>query len=210
LVPYHDAAHGDATTEQGLHRGKCCSRYRGGQHPGAGETFSLAWQCRSGSGVLASACGMDKVVSKDLLHGAGLPMIPYRVLESADIDPQNCLEALGLPLVVNLHPLFRFEGNNLVCEVPIAPDEAVLGTEIKVPTPDGTVNLKIPAGVRSGQSLRLQGKGWPRLGGERGDQMVRLQLVTPKDLSPAERECYEKLRTSRSFNPRASIEQTRL
>jgi D-alanine-D-alanine ligase len=54
----------------------------------------------NGSGVLASACGMDKVVSKDLLHGAGLPVIPYRVLESADIDPQDCLEALGLPLVV--------------------------------------------------------------------------------------------------------------
>jgi D-alanine-D-alanine ligase len=54
----------------------------------------------NGSGVLASACGMDKVVSKDLLHGAGLPVIPYRVLEHADNDPQDCLEALGLPLVV--------------------------------------------------------------------------------------------------------------
>ncbi len=54
----------------------------------------------NGSGVLASACGMDKVVSKDLLHGAGLPVIPYRVLESTDIDPQDRLEALGLPMVV--------------------------------------------------------------------------------------------------------------
>jgi curved DNA-binding protein len=117
---------------------------------------------------------------------------------------------LYLTIELMPHPLFRFEGNNLVCEVPITPDEAVLGTEIKVPTPDGTVNLKIPAGVRSGQSLRLQGKGWPRPGGERGDQMVRLQLVTPKDLSPAEKECYEKLRAYRSFNPRASIEQIRL
>ena len=43
---------------------------------------------------------MDKVVSKDLLYGAGLPVIPYRVLEHADMGPQDCLEALGLPLVV--------------------------------------------------------------------------------------------------------------
>jgi len=117
-----------------------------------------------------------------------------------------------LYLVIELmpHPFFKFEGDNLVCEVPITPDEAVLGAEIKVPTPDGMVNLKIPGGVRSGQSLRLRGKGWPKPSGERGDQMVKLQIVAPKDLSPLERECYEKLRSYRSFNPRLSIEQVRL
>jgi curved DNA-binding protein len=117
-----------------------------------------------------------------------------------------------LYLVIELmpHPFFKFEGDNLVCEVPITPDEAVLGAEIKVPTPDGAVNLKIPGGVHSGQSLRLRGKGWPRPSGGRGDQMVKLQIVAPKDLSPLERECYEKLRSYRSFNPRLSIEQVRL
>jgi curved DNA-binding protein len=117
---------------------------------------------------------------------------------------------LYLTIELMPHPFFKFEGDNLVCEVPIAPDEAVLGAEIKVPTPDGTVNLKIPGGVRSGQSLRLRGKGWPRPSGGRGDQMVRLQIVAPKELSPLERECYEKLQNHRSYNPRLSIEQVRL
>jgi curved DNA-binding protein len=117
---------------------------------------------------------------------------------------------LYLTIELMPHPFFTFEGDNLVCEVPITPDEAVLGAEIKVPTPDGAVNLKIPARVRSGQSLRLRGKGWPRPSGGRGDQMVKLQIVVPKDLSPPERECYEKLRDYRSFNPRLSIEQVRL
>lgn len=54
----------------------------------------------NGSGVLASACGMDKVVSKDLLQGAGLPVIPYQVLENPEAAPLACLEALGLPMVV--------------------------------------------------------------------------------------------------------------
>lgn len=117
---------------------------------------------------------------------------------------------LYLTIELMPHPFFKFEGDNLVCEVPIAPDEAVLGAEIKVPTPDGTVNLKIPGGVRSGQSLRLRGKGWPRPSGGRSDQMVRLQIVAPKELSPLERECYEKLQSHRSINPRLSIEQVRL
>jgi curved DNA-binding protein len=117
---------------------------------------------------------------------------------------------LYLMIELRPHPFFKFEGDNLVCEVPITPDEAVLGAEIKVPTPDGTVNLKIPGGVRSGQSLRLRGKGWPRPNGERSDQIVKLQIVAPKELSPLERECYEKLRAHSSFNPRLSIEQVRL
>ncbi|MCX7597131.1 MAG: DnaJ domain-containing protein, partial [Fischerella sp.] len=58
------------------------------------------------------------------------------------------------------HPFFQFAGDNITCEIPIRPDEAVLGTQVKVPTPDGNVTVTIPAGVRSGQSLRLRGKGW--------------------------------------------------
>ena len=66
-------------------------------------------------------------------------------------------------LIVELlpHGFFQFDGDNLVCEVPIAPDEAVLGAKVSVPTPDSKVTVSIPAGVKSGQSLRLRGKGWP-------------------------------------------------
>ena len=108
------------------------------------------------------------------------------------------------------HPFFRFEGDDIVCEIPIRPDEAVLGSQIKVPTPDGSVTMSIPAGVRSGQSLRLRGKGWPKPKDGRSDQIVKLQIVSPKDISPVERELYEKIRANSSFNPRADLEEVRL
>jgi curved DNA-binding protein len=108
------------------------------------------------------------------------------------------------------HSLFRFENNDLVCDVPIRPDEAVLGAEISVPTPDGSVTMKVPKGVRSGQSLRLRGKGWTLQKGGRGDLLAKLQIVTPKDLSAIEQECYEKIQANTNFNPRAQLEEIKL
>ncbi|MEH2295611.1 DnaJ C-terminal domain-containing protein [Nostoc sp.] len=117
---------------------------------------------------------------------------------------------LYLTIEVLPHPFFRFEGDNLVCEIPIRPDEAVLGAEISVPTPDGSVTVKVPKGVRSGQSLRLRGKGWTLPKGGRGDLFAQLQIVTPKDLSAIEQEYYEKIQANTSFNPRAQLEEIKL
>ncbi len=117
---------------------------------------------------------------------------------------------LYLTIEVLPHAYFHFEGDDLVGEVPIRPDEAVLGAEIKVPTPDGRVTMKIPQGVRSGQSLRLRGKGWTLPKGGRGDLLIKLQIVTPKDLSAIEQECYEKIRANTSFNPRTQLEEIKL
>lgn len=108
------------------------------------------------------------------------------------------------------HPFFRFEGDDIVCDIPIRPDEAVLGAQIKVPTPDGSVAMTIPAGVRSGQSLRLRGKGWPKPKDGRSDQIVKLQIVSPKEIGQIERECYEKIRANSSFDPRANLEEVRV
>jgi curved DNA-binding protein len=117
---------------------------------------------------------------------------------------------LYLTVEVLPHPFFRFEGDDIVCEVPIRPDEAVLGAQIKVPTPDGSVMMAIPKAVRSGQSLRLRGKGWTQPKGGRSDLIVKLQIVSPKDLSALEQEYYEKIQAASSFNPRAQLEELRL
>jgi len=101
------------------------------------------------------------------------------------------------------HAFFQFEGDNLVCEVPVTPDEAVLGASIEVPTLDGMVTMKVPAGIRSGQSLRLRGKGWPKPKGGRSDQLVKIAIATPKSISKKEREYYEKIRSIRSTDPRS-------
>lgn len=111
---------------------------------------------------------------------------------------------LYLKIDVAPHPFFRVEGADIFCQLPITPSEAVLGGPIEVPTLDGLVKMSIPPSVRSGQRLRLANKGYP-LNGERGDQIVEIQIVIPKDLSEPERELYEKLRQLETFNPRANL-----
>ncbi|HEY9908328.1 MAG TPA: J domain-containing protein [Thermosynechococcaceae cyanobacterium] len=111
---------------------------------------------------------------------------------------------LFLKIEVAPHSFFRLEGADVVCQLPIMPSEAVLGQPIEVPTLDGTVKMMIPAGVRSGQRLRLANKGYPKPSGNRGDQIVEIQIVTPRDPSPPERELYEKLRQLET-NPRTAL-----
>jgi curved DNA-binding protein len=117
---------------------------------------------------------------------------------------------LYLMVAIAPHAFFQFEGDNLICEVAIAPDEAVLGAQIEVPTPDGSVTVNIPAGIRSGQSLRLKGKGWRSPKGDRTDQMVRVVIATPKEISAIERDYYEKIRSNRSFDPRKNLKDVKL
>ena len=115
-------------------------------------------------------------------------------------------------LVVQLapHALFKIEGDNLVCDLPITPDEAVLGGKIDVPTPDGPVTMNLPAGVKSGQTLRLRGKGWPSPKGSRGDLLITVVITPPTKLSDDLRQLYEKIRDLRPDNPRQALTNTRL
>jgi curved DNA-binding protein len=117
---------------------------------------------------------------------------------------------LYLNIELEPHSFFQFEEDNLVCEVPITPDEAVLGASIEVPTPDGQVTVKVPPGIRSGQTLRLRGKGWVHPKDGRGDQLVKIVIDTPQSLTQAEREYYEKIRDIRTSNPRSHLERISL
>lgn len=103
------------------------------------------------------------------------------------------------------HSFFKLEGINLVCEVPVTPDEAVLGAAIEVPSFDGAVEVKVPPGIRSGQTLRLKGKGWPDPKGAKGDQLIKIVIEAPKDLNAIEKECYQKIRDNRTFDPRKKL-----
>jgi curved DNA-binding protein len=108
------------------------------------------------------------------------------------------------------HPFFQFAGDNLTCEVPLRPDEAVLGAQIRVPAPDGVVTMTVAKGARSGQSLRLRGKGWILPKGVRTDLIVKIQIVSPQELSEIEQDCYEKIQSHSNFNPRSAIEAVTL
>jgi curved DNA-binding protein len=128
-----------------------------------------------------------------------------RVRGKGNFNPMTQVRGdLFLKVKLQPHSFFKFEGEQLVCELPIAPDEAVLGAKIEVPIPRGTVQVNIPVGVKSGQTLRLRGQGWPSKGGK-GDLLVKLQIVPPKELTQLERDCYEKIAANRSFNPRSHL-----
>ncbi len=132
-----------------------------------------------------------------------------RVKGKGQVDPYTKQQGdLYLKLEVLPHAFFQFDGENLVCEVPITPDEAVLGALIEVPAPEGMITVKFPAGMRSGQSLRLRGKGWPKpKKDERTDLLVKIAIVPPKELTAEEREFYEKIKANRTFNPRNTLNQ---
>src|SRR5262245_28845129 len=93
---------------------------------------------------------------------------------------------------VESHPLFQRDGVDVVCDVPISFVQAALGTEMEVPTLDGSAKVKIPAGTQSGHVFRLRGRGIPHLGGYgTGDQLVRVAVETPRKLSGRQRELLE-------------------
>jgi len=112
---------------------------------------------------------------------------------------------LYLKITVSPHPFFRLEMSEICCELPLTPSEAVLGGDIEVPTLDGLVKMKLPPGVTSGKRLRLANKGYPTGNGDRGDQLVEIQVLIPKEISEEELELYEKLRQIETFKPRQGL-----
>ncbi|MBT3510355.1 MAG: DnaJ domain-containing protein [Nitrospina sp.] len=90
-----------------------------------------------------------------------------------------------LHLLVNVspHPLFRREGRNVVVEAKIKVTQAILGASIEVETLDGIKSVKIPAGTQNNSKLKLKGVGIKFSSGVRGDQLVRIVIITPKDLT---------------------------
>lgn len=112
---------------------------------------------------------------------------------------------LYLKITIEPHPFFQLEGSNIYLKLPVTPSEAVLGGLVEVPTLDGLVQMTVPSGVNHGKLLRLMGKGYPNDNGRRGDQLVEIQIVVPKDISLQERELYEKLRQVERFNPRLDL-----
>jgi curved DNA-binding protein len=109
---------------------------------------------------------------------------------------------LYLQIHLEPHPLFRVSGHDLELEVPLAPWEAALGAQIEIPTMTGRVTLKVPAGSKAGQRLRLAGKGLPRPGGGAGDLYARMSIDVPSPLTDDERRLFEELRRVSGFNPR--------
>lgn len=103
------------------------------------------------------------------------------------------------------HTFFGRRGSDLTLELPITFPEAALGANVKVPTLNGAVTLKIPSGTSQGRTFRVRGRGAPKRGGGKGDLLVTVQVEVPSRLSKEERQLLERFREKHRASPRARL-----
>lgn len=108
---------------------------------------------------------------------------------------------LYLKIKLMPHPMFKVNDADVILDLALAPWEAALGAQLRIPTLDGAVEMKIPPGIGSGKKLRISGKGLGS-GAKRGDQYVRIMIQVPERISSEERELWEKLQEGSEFKPR--------
>jgi curved DNA-binding protein len=110
---------------------------------------------------------------------------------------------LFLEVVFNNHALYRVVETDIYLDLPVTPWEAALGAKIKIPTPDGQLDVKIPSNSKQGSKLRLTGRGLPTK--TPGDFYVVLQIVLPSADSETARNCYQQMQQQLDFNPRQHL-----
>jgi curved DNA-binding protein len=113
---------------------------------------------------------------------------------------------LYLGIEVADHALFRATGRDIYMDLPLSPWEAILGTTIDVPTPAGSVALKVPSGTRAGQQLRLSGRGMMR-GSDAGHLYAVVRIEVPTVVDDRQKALLRQIAESSSFNPRAHLRE---
>jgi curved DNA-binding protein len=146
---------------------------------------------------------LDITIPKGIREGQNLRL-------SGQGEPGNGAAPAGdlyLEISFKPHALFRLDGADVYFDLPVTPWEAALGATVTAPTPEGTVQLNIPAGSAAGRKLRLKGKGLP--GKMPGDLYANLIIALPPAQTDAEKEAYRAMAESFEFNPRAQMEGAR-
>jgi molecular chaperone DnaJ len=106
---------------------------------------------------------------------------------------------------VRPHRFFERRGPDLLLTVPVTYPEAALGSNVKVPTLNGAVTLKVPSGTRNGRTFRIRGKGAPKRRGGHGDLLVTVEVEVPSKLSKEERDLLKRLREAGGASPRVHL-----
>ncbi|MEE8471394.1 MAG: molecular chaperone DnaJ [Dehalococcoidia bacterium] len=160
-------------------------------------------QCHGEGAIITRLCSRCKGQGKERKAQKVAVRIPAGIAEGNQIRLSGEGDAgkrggppgnLYVNLSVQPHKLFRRDGHHILYEMPINFAQAALGDEIEVPTVDGDVLLKIPAGSQHGRLFRLKEKGVPHLRGHgRGDQLVRLHVVTPQSLNEGQKKLFREL-----------------
>jgi curved DNA-binding protein len=111
---------------------------------------------------------------------------------------------LYLEIAIAPHAVYKTDEKDVLLELPISPWEAALGSKVTVPTLAGRISLSIPAGAKSGQKMRLKGRGLP--GKNAGDQIIILHIMVPPADSDIAKQLYQQMAEELNFNPREAIE----
>ncbi len=152
-----------------------------------------------GAGVVTRPKTLDVTIPAGVREGSVIRLAGQGEPGTGNAPPGDLL----LRLRLKPHRLFSVTGEGDVqIDLPVAPWETALGARVNVPTIDGSVEMTIPAGAQGGQRLRLRGQGLNRRGGGRGDEYVKLKIVTPPKPTEKERELFERLAAESRFNPR--------
>lgn len=132
--------------------------------------------------------------------------IPKGVVEGQHIRLRG-QGAQGADLIAEIilrpHPVFRVDGRDIHLQLPVTPWEAALGAKVAMPTPGGKVQITVPSNARSGQRLRLKGRGLP--GAVSGDMFAEIQIVNPPVKTVQAREFYENMARELAFDPRQNM-----
>ena len=168
--------------------------------------------CRGNGTIVETPCQTCRGTGRERRTKRYTVRIPAGVKDGTKIKLKGKGEAGygGAPagdlyVVTRVEPskLYERRGDDLVLDVPVAFDEAALGAEVEIPTPDGRVSLKVPAGSADGKLLRVKGRGAPKLKGDgRGDLLARVRVQVPSKLTKGEREALEELRKAHKSSPR--------
>ena len=157
---------------------------------GTGEFIENPCSSCSGSGIRRETISIKVKVPKGVESGNYMTLQGQGNKGGKGIQPGDLLVFFE----EKPHEYFVRNGTDIILEAHIRIAQAVLGDSIKVPTIEGKANLKIPKGIQSGQVLRMQGKGLPRLRSNfRGDQLIRIIINIPTSLSKQEKILYNEL-----------------
>jgi molecular chaperone DnaJ len=176
------------------------------------QTTAPCPRCQGSGRTITASCGTcrgDGRVNDDELIEIEIPAGVSEGMQLSMRGKGNAGPAGGSngDLIINIeekpHDEFSRDGNNVIYDLFINFADAALGTNVEVPTLSGKVKVKIPEGTQAGKIFRLKGKGLPALQSYgKGDQLINVNIWTPKNINAEERAMLEKMRTMPNFNPK--------
>lgn len=175
------------------------------------QTTSTCPTCNGEGSVITSkcnACHGDGVVRGEETISINIPAGVSEGMQLSMSSKGNAAPRGGIPgdLIILIeeipHETLKRDGHNIIYDLHVSFVDAALGTSVEVPTIDGKAKIKIDPGTQGGKILRLKSKGVPEVNSyHRGDQLIHINIWTPKALSFEERELLEKLQSSPNFKP---------